>query len=404
MIRGVTGFPRNGKTMFVVMKIVDELVFSERHVAVNMDSEMKLGRLNEYIHEVAEKRHPGKCIDLDSRLTIIPKEHTFQFYRYRSGGLVLPEPPDTKMPLQEWFAAMKQYFLPMLEKPEWSVPVSYFIVEAHDFFPAKDWQDIGRPTKFYASKHAHLHDEVILETQFPEQMEPNFRRLIQEWHRMTNNYLLSFGPFKRKPGFKREVFLVVPPSTGGNPIETVEFKMDEKGIGSCYETTGSLGILGRGAESKGFNYVKKLPWWTLWAGATVAVLLLFGVMMMVPRLIGRGLGAMVSGTTSGMKQGLGTGVETIKNKVVKPAQPAGTTPPASEAVWSYTDGGGEDAREVVGYAIDARGEPVVWLTTGEQLGAADLSEVRRDGVVLKDKTVLKFKRRTAAIAAIAPRQ
>lgn len=392
MIRGVTGFPRNGKTLFVVTKMIDELVFSERAVACNMDSELKSGRLNEYIHEVCEKRAPGKVIDLDARLIVIPKEKTFQFYRYRSGGLILPEPPDSKMPLQEWFVAMKAYFLPMTEKPEWMVPVSYFIVEAHDFFPAKDWQEIGRPTKFYASKHAHLHDEVILETQFPEQVEPNFRRLVQEWHRMTNNYLLSFGPFQRRGCFKREVFLTVPPSTGGAPIESVEFKIDVAGVGSCYETTGSLGILGRGSEAKGFNHKRKLPWWTLWVGAALATCCLVAVMLAVPKLIGKGLGAMVSGTSAGMKKSMGVSDKPAQLKPVVNPPPAPASNSPTKPVWNDSSA----ALEVVGYAIDSKGQPLVWLTDGSRLGAADLHEIQANAVILKDKTVLKFQRRVIA--------
>lgn len=304
MIRGIVGLPGNGKTMICVSKMIDELVFTDRSVGVNpSEGEIKLGRLNEYVAELCAKRAPDQVVDLDKRLIIIPKEDSAQFYRYRSGGLILPPPPDGKMPLQEWYVAMKNYFAKLKENEEWLTPVSYFIFECHDFFPAKDWQEIGRPTKFYASKHRHLHDEVILETQFPEQLEPNFRRLVQEWHKMTNNYMRSFGPFARKGCFKREIFNHMP-SEKSVPFETVETKLDVNGVASCYETTGSLGIMGRGAESKGFQHKKKLPYWTIYAIAGAVALAIFGVVRLMPVLIGKGLGSLVGGVQAGMQSRL----------------------------------------------------------------------------------------------------
>jgi len=383
MLRGLIGLPGNGKTMTCVSKMVDEWLYTDRCVGVNpTDGELKLGRLNEYLCELCAKRGiDDKVIDLENRLVIIPKEHSFQFYRYRAGGLILPEPPDTKMPLKEWYVEMKKYFLPMLEKPEYMVPMSYFIFEAHDFFPAKDWQEIGRPTKFYASKHRHLHDEVILETQFPEQLEPNFRKLVQEWHRMTNNYLRSFGPFAKRGCFVREAFHSLP-SGNAVPYEKAEFKLDAAGIASCYETTGSLGLMQRGPESKGFDHKRRLPWWSIWVGAAVASIASFFILRNIPQLIGRGVNSMVSGVSSGMSGGvLKPASAVVPSKAVH-----AVASPRSDSLLTPAPSPESDFVRISG--VMTRGSTVYvsvpgigWLQCVGRVGA--------DGIALSDGTVCR---------------
>lgn len=386
MIRGVTGFPRNGKTLLVVIKMCDELIYSERSVACNMsDGELKLGRLNEYCQELMElrKQKLTKTINLDERLIIIPKEKSFQYYRHRSGGLILPEPPESNIPLQEWYVLMKKFFLPLLERPEFGVPVSYFLTEAHDYFPAKDWQQIGRPTKFYASKHAHLHDENIIETQFPMQLDANFRNLIQEWHRMTNNSLLSFGPFQKPNNFQRDVFRGVPPAVGGFPIETAKFKIDVKGVASCYETTGSLGIMGRGPESKGFNHKRKMPWFMIYVFGAAAAIAIACVAMFVPRLIGKALSGLVGGVNSGMQGALDpASVKTAKTDKPAIAARSVATPAAKRLDVTVED----EYAEVVGVMVR---EDAVLVAVRDRGWLQTVGNAGREGILLSDGSIVR---------------
>lgn len=373
MIRFVIGLPGAGKTMFCVSKIIEELGYTERHVVTNMQ-ELKLPELHLYL----QKRFPDRAIDLDDRLTIIPKQATFQFYRYRSGRLVLPEPPPGKISLEEFYARMESYFLPIAERPEWGRPVSYFLSEAHEFFPAKDWQEIGRPVKFYASKHRHLHDEVIVETQFPEQVEPNFRRLAQEFHQLRNHYTMSFGPFKNRGHFERRCYMHIP-TPSSVPVEKSEYKLDVKGVANCYHTTGALGIMNRGAEPSGFGRKFKLPWWVLWVGAGLLCVVVCVAFFMLPKVIGAGLGKIVKGTTEGMGGALSPAPSSKRGKSIAAAreEPLPVEP--------------ESVVYVAGYALGVGGHPFVWLTNGERLDASRIREIRTDSVLLTDGAVYRFR-------------
>lgn len=368
MIRFVIGLPGAGKTMFCVSKILDELVYTERFVVTNLQ-ELRLDKIGEYL----AKRCPDRAIDLDRRLLVIPKTETFQFFRFRSGGLELPPPPDSKMKLEQFYAAMEGYFAPVGQKPEWGLPVSYFLSEAHEFFPAKDWQDIGRAVKFYASKHRHLHDEVVVETQFPEQVEPNFRRLAQEFHHLQNHYKMSFGPFANRGRFERKVYLGFPlPRVA---TETASYTLDVEGVGSCYHTTGALGIMNRGAEASGFGRKRKLPWWSLWAFAALGVVAAVGVVWLMPKMIAGGMNKLVEGTSEGMAKGAGKSASVVAKSSKHNRMEQRVEKPEVF---------------VTGYAINPDG-PVVWLSDGSVLrGAADLREVRRNGVVLADGRVIRF--------------
>lgn len=310
MIRMVIGLPGGGKTYYMVTKIIEELRYTERFIVTNCE-ELDLPRIREYLQEVDPDREIP--IDLDERLLVIPKEETFRFYRHRSGGLVLPMPREAnaegrRLKREEFLAGMVDYFLPTQEKPAWSKPVSYFIVEAHDYFNAQDWQEVGRAAQYYATKHRHLHDEIILETQLVEQCDASMRRLVEQTHEIENHYNRSFGMFANRGCFKRRVYFKQK-GPASIPYETTEFKLDPKGIGSCYHTTGALGMMDRGKEAKGFGRVRKLPWWTLWIGAAAAMALVFLVIATVPKLIGGFLGSIVSGTTEGMRSQLQAGAQ-----------------------------------------------------------------------------------------------
>lgn len=289
MITAVIGLPGAGKTLFCVHKLIEELVFTERFVVTNIE-ELKLGRLNEYL----QSKYPDVHVDLETRLLVIPKAETFRFYRYRSGGLVLPEILPRKESREDFLKGMVSYFEPIAQKPEWQKPVTYFLSEAHEYFNARDWVDIGRPVLYYMSKHRHLHDEVVIETQAPEMLEATIKRLIAKTHQLMNEYRMSFGPFRRPGRFVRRDFYQLP-APNQVPYERAAFRLDAEGVASCYNTTGALGVLQRGPESTS-RQPKKLPWWMIYVGGAVAAIAIAAVLWYVPSIVTAYLGHVVSGT------------------------------------------------------------------------------------------------------------
>jgi hypothetical protein len=305
MVTLVSGLPGSGKTYFNVATMINELGLTDRFV-VTTCQDLKLPRLNAYLQE----RFAERVIDLDKRLLVLTKEEAPQFFRYRSGGLVLPPPPETKdgrkIRQEEFVLEMEHYFKPIQERPEWSLPVSYFVMEAHDYFNADRWMERGMAVQYYVSKHRHLHDEIVFETQSPGMLDNKMRVLVEEHHDIVNNYRRRLGPFRRRGNFERRVyFRIAKPSSV--PERTVEFPLDPKGVGSCYHTTGALGILDRGAEQTSHR-PKGLPWWTIWVGAAAVSLAIGAVAFTVPKLLGKGLGAMVGSVGTSFNASLGTQV------------------------------------------------------------------------------------------------
>ena len=336
MIRLLIGLPGDGKTRYAVEMIVRELVYSERKVITNIE-EIKLKELTVYI----EKRYPEAKIDLDQRLKIIPKASTMEFYRHRAGDLLLPPAPalapDGKRLAREIFLEqMIPYFSPVAQSPETSCPVSYFLDEAHEYFPAAEWADIGRPVLYYASKHRHLHDEVYLITQAPGQIAATLRRLVAETYKVENWYRMSFGPFRRRGCFRVYAFYGCADhaTDKGAAYETSRFQLDEKGLASVYATTGALGVLGR---EEGKSIARRrvlLPYWSLWAAGAFALVGIIAAVQALPRMVERLLlgpvvrtaSAVTGAAVKGSMQAVG--VEPAK-QLPAPAGPAPAGPAPS---------------------------------------------------------------------------
>jgi hypothetical protein len=387
MIRLVIGLPGNGKTLFCVSKIIDELLYSERMVITSCQ-DLKLDRLNAYLQE----RMPDRVIDLEKRILVLEKEEAFHFYRFRAGGLVLPPMPESKgerrMRPEEFIESVQNYFAPLRDKPEFLTPVSYFITEAHDYFNADEWQQRGRAVQYYASKHRHLHDELVLETQFPGQLDNKMRELVQETHELINNYQRQIGPFARRGGFERRVFYKVPKGKA-EPFQTVTFTLDTAGVASCYHTTGALGIMERGAEEKGFGRIRRLPWWSMWAGAGAIALLVGAILFTVPGLLGKMLGSMVSATEKGMRQQL-VPSENLPD-LRRNMRPQTTVPETLER--PTTVGGRHPDLVVDGYVV-RNGTINVILSDGRTFTESDgvIDRLDRHKLTLKDGSTIYLKR------------
>ena len=292
MITGITGMPGDGKTLFAVGEIIDILVHTDKFVVTN--ARLKLPELAAYV----AARSAGPFV-LDDRLRVIPDSEVFEFYRFRSGGLVLDESPDRRnpeasqrMPRDDFNSWMRESFVRIGERPDYSRPCVYFIDETQDFFSARDWASNGRSTLFYATKHRHLHDEVFLITQSFDQVEKQLRNLISETHVVRNQLRRRIGPVRLRPVFRVRTFYGVPAGPGSKPFADTTFHLDAAGIAGCYETTGALGVH-RAPESIRNKGV--LPWWSLWVAGIVVVLALFSFFVAAPYLAGKGARSFVSG-------------------------------------------------------------------------------------------------------------
>jgi hypothetical protein len=421
MIRMLIGLPGDGKTLYSMQMIIRELVFSERKIVTNIE-EIELGRLGEYI----EQKYPDARIDLDQRLKIIPKALTQDFFRHRAGDLVLPEVPqngrDGKRLLREDFLKlMVDYFLPVAQTPETMTPVTYFLDEAHEYFPASEWADIGRGVLWYASKHRHLHDEVYLITQAPGQIAATLRRLVAETYQVKNWYRMGFGPFKRPGCFKVYSYYGCADAgaTAKDAYESSSFKLDAKGIASTYRTTGALGVLGREEGKSSARARFRLPYWTLWAAGGGALAAVFWLIQLMPGFVEKALVA----PAFKVGQVAAGGAMQAGSAVVAPAQPApavAASAPAPQPGFRFLPAAApapadsaaaapsEEAARLAVAGVARRGRMItVTLTDGTVWteGSPELERVDRAGAVIAGKR-LPFVRPAASAkpgqAASAP--
>lgn len=336
MITLITGKPGDGKTLYATREIVR--VLRETDFFVVTDVPLTMGRLREYVNE---GRKDSEVVDLDNRLRVINPEEAHAYWRYRSGGLVLDQSPDAlskddgvkRMPKLEFDAWARSQFERIAEKPEYQKGVYYVIDEAHEKFPARDWQSIGRVVTYHASKHRHLHDEVWLLTQAPDFLDKTLRSLVSEARITRNNLRRNVGMFKLRGVFKVRHYYGIPSGPTIAPFSTEEMQLDAAGLASCYQTVGAFGV-----HSKPEKLVNKgrLPWWSLWVGSAVLGGSILAAVFILPQIMVRKVQDSIAGSVIAPPVS-GTGVEALDGlKAVMPGPvvpaPVASPAPVREAV------------------------------------------------------------------------
>jgi len=326
MMRSIQGQPGNGKTRFVVKKLIHQLRMwrsDPRPIGINFGDELELPRLNEYLHELDGDDAP----DIHSRLIQIPRGETATFFRWRAGGLVLPEPPEKdprtgkKLPYDEFRSQMKEFFTPLYSRPETAEGVVYFIDEVHDYFNAREWMENGRGALYYMTKHRHLLDDFWWISQAPEQVEATVKRLTSEFFEVRNHYRESFGLFRKQGKFVWSAYYKIP-SPSEKPFDGNSFLLDPKGEASCYRTTGALGS--KNGKPEKIQRPKKLPFWVLPIAVVLAIWAMGALIMAVPKMSEKGMSGIMGGVMKGANHS--APVSGVKQSG---GPPPGSSPPAA---------------------------------------------------------------------------
>lgn len=289
MIQGIVGGTGDGKSLLATRYLTESLIYTDAFVVTNIP--LVLGPLYEYVSK--RRSHDAPAFDLDGDLKVLKDEDVFEFYRFRSGGLVLPASPDMedgdegtrRLAKPEFIARMKDNFARMLDSPAYQRPVHYFIDEAHNFFGSRDWKGNGRALLYYVSQHRHLHDEVYLITQVIDDVEKQFRDRILQTHQSRNQLRMRVGMFRAKQCFRVSVFNRLP---GGNkrPMYSVEYNaknLDADSVARCYRTVGALGIHST-PEAKPNKAI--FSYRMLWAAGITGVLVAVAGLVSLPYLGG----------------------------------------------------------------------------------------------------------------------
>jgi hypothetical protein len=375
MISFVTGKPGDGKSLFATRQILEDLVNTEVFVVTNIP--LNLSRVNEYV----TKRRKANQRDfvLDERVKVIPDGEVYEFYRHRSGGLVLDWSPDRqggddgtrRIDRPSFVAKMKEQFGRIRDDVAFQKPVHYYIDEAHNFFSSREWATNGRGTLYYASQHRHLWDNVFLITQVMENVEKQLRSLVSETHAVRNQLRRRIGPIRMRPVFKVHGYYGVP---AGNvkPFAITTFSLDVAGVAACYKTVGALGVHDT-PEAK--NNKAPLPWWVLPVLGVLAVLLIGVGLVALPMLGGKAGGAIVNGA-------LGTSSPLPAVDAHSPA--AGPQASSSGHAGSAQRDRPEAASPLEPIYPDDTPEKAVWVT-GYVVRGARLNVQLSDGRVLTER-------------------
>lgn len=288
MIIFISGMPGDGKSLFATAQILRDLVDGYAYVVTNVP--LIPSAVCAYVSEVRARRNDPRPFEFDESVRVLADEEVFEFYRRRSGGLVLEPSPDfiaqddgrQRLEKKYFNERMKAQFLTIKDTPGAGLPVHYYIDEAHDFFSAREWSKTGRGILFYASKHRHLHDNIWFITQVMDNVEKQLRSLASETHRVRNHLRRSVGPFRLRPVFKVQKFYGVP-AAGGNAqsYATEEMHLDPSKVAGCYRTVGALGVQSKPEQIKNRA---PLPWWSVWVAAGIGIALLMGAFLGLPYL------------------------------------------------------------------------------------------------------------------------
>lgn len=260
MIHFFTGKPGGGKSLAGTSELIKELVHSDRDVVTNIPLNME--RLNEYL----QQRYPHRSIPLvgpDARLRLLDDQPEVRklYWEYRNAWKRAPNAEHKEAVYQEFEGKIRALGLPEETRNFWKYRnprklrfddargTLFVLDECHLHFNARKWMQTGAEALEYLSQHRHFGDDVILITQHADNVDAQFRRLVEDWAVIKNGYTQKIGFFRAMPMFVRKMYTNQP--TGGvkqTPFETVRFRLDVKGIASCYNTAGGAGIFGKDAD------------------------------------------------------------------------------------------------------------------------------------------------------------
>jgi hypothetical protein len=284
-VHGIVGKPRAGKSMAMVISLINELVNGSRTVVTNLP--LRLPELSAYI----QKQFPWADVDLHTRLRIITKEQCFEFWRFRGPLLddgrfqkwvdLGPSDKDTgECDLTPIIPGVDPLTLEISIEEARAKAVhrcAYYIDEIHAFFNAREWMKRGKSAVWYVSQHGKLGDACILATHMVGDIDKQMRGRFQDW-----TYLRNLGKEKLGAIFSRGSMMVwhqyqEPKVQGTTLSDKGEFPLDVVGIGSCYSTDGGVGIACGAGGDKG-ERVKGLPIWVAALGLVVSLpLVYFGI-------------------------------------------------------------------------------------------------------------------------------
>jgi len=250
MIEFYLGKTGGGKSYLALVEIAQFLAeYVEGYVVTNLS--LKLGDLNAYLKETYPHLEP----DVVGRVRILTDAETRFFYLHRENGNDI-----APTSLEE----QKRLVFPEFEAASnRSHHTLYVIDEAHIYFDAREWANVGPALNFFASQHRKFRCDIIFITQFLDQVEKRLRNHATQFRECQNFGLRKWAFWKLPSVFMVRLTYKAPPCPSEN---TVTHRINVK-LANCYDTTAGVGVKGGRAPERVRR--KGWPFWTLPAAACV---------------------------------------------------------------------------------------------------------------------------------------
>lgn len=328
----VTGKPGGGKGLVCMRAIIDELRNGDRPIITNLAVKllpwvrrMKRNGSVKWVPQLGLKsfllKEYGKDFDCEKRVHLLSDEQAGEFYLYRvsNGELIKADAvrdKDGKIVQFDTAPALA------------NSGVLYIVDEAWKFYGAREWQSTGKGVLFYSAQHRKFGDTLLLCTQNTKQVDTALRQVAEDFWVCTNHSKKTLGMFRQPDMFSIKIFDQVPTGTTVEPMSRKLFKLDKKGLGSCYDTAAGVGLAGNGAADIG-EKAKGLPAWTVIVFLVIVGFVVIGAakgfgkvttMMLTPKQSGKSAPAQMAGDVKPLMVSGPAPVkqvsETVESKVV----------------------------------------------------------------------------------------
>jgi len=256
MIEFKLGKTGSGKSYLCVKEIIEFLTSTDAYIVTNVP--LLLGELNAYM----QRKYPDRSIDVIGRVRLLEKAETREFYLHREYGNDLQ--PVTKQ--SEKLLQFPDFESAALKSGK---PVVYVLDEAHIYWDARAWAEVGLTLNFYCSQHEKFSAHIIFCTQFLKQVEMRLREHATQFEECVNHGLRSLWIWRQPKYFTVRRTYGPPPC----PAENTQRYTLDKEIAATYRTTGGVGVTGNVATR--FEKKRKgLPAWTVFilAGGVCAAI------------------------------------------------------------------------------------------------------------------------------------
>jgi len=377
MIRFIGGKQGGGKSRVAVGRLVEELRASNRFIVTNLALEFvpwvdggKKARKG-LINSLQEKY--GDDFDAMQRIVLIDDSDVHRFFRCRPRVN-----PGTGVREIHWIPECSDGRFRMDEN---CAGVCYIIDEAHEFFPAHEWEKVRVGCLSWGTQARRAGDEVYFLSQIIGNVAKPLRGLAQECLWVVNHRHLSLGWFRQFDKISIKSYATAPPAASDAPLYDTTLRDDREWIYGVYNTSKGVGVRGRqadiGQRARGIH-------WT-WSVAFVAAFILAVIFVF-------------NGIKMGFRKALGGAPPPPKNEAA--AAPAPPPPPAPVTPDVHLVTAKESAHspepekpklEIVGIAKGAR--TIVRFSDGSMFEPRHIADVP-GGVEVDDKV---YKWRDASV-------